>query len=63
MSGLNSLEMSSLLGQREAMTIELPEKDRIEKRQRDRDVAKEVQGVLDGKRSNAEAARLLDWRV
>ena len=42
------------------MTIDVPGKDRIEMSQRERDVLKVVQGVLDGKRSQSEAARVLD---
>ncbi len=42
------------------MTIDVPGKDRIEMSQRERDVLKVVQSVLDGKRSQAESARLLD---
>lgn len=42
------------------MTIDVPGKDRIEMSQRERDVLKVVQSVLDGKRSQSEAARLLD---
>lgn len=45
------------------MTIDVPGKDRIEMSQRERDVLKVVQSVLDGKRSQAEAARLLDLSV
>ncbi len=42
------------------MTIDVPGKDRIEMSQRERDVLQVVQSVLDGKRSQAESARLLD---
>ena len=39
------------------------EEDRIAMSQRERDVLKVVQSVLDGKRSQAEAARLLKLSV
>src|SRR6266700_8043208 len=42
------------------MTIDVPGKDRIEMSQRERDVLKVVQSVLDGKRSQSEASRLLE---
>ena len=42
------------------MTIDVPGKDRIEMSQRERDLLKVVQSVVDGKRSQSEAARLLD---
>jgi hypothetical protein len=37
--------------------------DRIAMNQRDRDVLKVLHSVLEGKRSQVEAARLLDWTV
>jgi hypothetical protein len=35
--------------------------DRIAMRQRDRDILKVLHSVLDGKRSQVEAARLVEW--
>lgn len=45
------------------MMIELSRKDRMEMSQRERDVLKVLQSVMDGKRSQAEAAQLLDLSV
>jgi transposase len=42
------------------MSIDVPAPDRIAMSQKERDVLKILQGVLDGKRTQAEAARLLD---
>jgi Helix-turn-helix domain len=42
------------------MTIQVQEGDRIAMSQRERDVLKVLQSVIDGKRTQAEAARLLD---
>ena len=38
----------------------VPETDRIEMSQRERDILKVMSGVLNGERTQAEAARLLD---
>lgn len=45
------------------MSFEIPHQDRVEMSQRERDVLKVMQGVLDGQRTQAEAARLLKRSV
>jgi hypothetical protein len=45
------------------MSNELQGRDRVEMSQRERDVLKVMQGVIDGKRTQAEAARLLKRSV
>ena len=59
MSGLNTIEMSSLVRPRRSHAYPVPNADRIAMSQKERDVLKVLHGILAGQRTQAEAARLL----
>jgi transposase len=63
MSGLNAIEMSSLVKEGGAMSIDVQRQDRIEMSQKERDVLRTIQNVVAQSMTQAKAAELLGLSV